>query len=39
LARWFVALILGPAYGPAVSVLYVLALVLPINAINSALIM
>jgi len=39
LARWFVALVLGPAYGPAVSVLYVLALVLPINAINSALIM
>jgi polysaccharide transporter, PST family len=39
LGRWFVAIILGPAYGPSVSVLYVLALVLPINSINSALIM
>ena len=39
LAHWFVTLVLGPAYGPSVSVLYILALVLPINAINSALIM
>ena len=39
LGRWFVALLLGPAYGPSVSVIHILALVLPINALNTALIM
>lgn len=39
LGRSFVAIFLGPAYGPSVPVLYVFALVLPINALNSALIM
>jgi PST family polysaccharide transporter len=39
LARPVVGLILGPSYGPSVSVLYVLAGVLPINAMNGALIM
>ena len=37
-ARSFVALVLGAAYGPSVSVLYVFALVLPVNALNTALI-
>jgi polysaccharide transporter, PST family len=38
-ARLLVTLILGPGYEPAVSVLYIFALLLPINAINTALIM
>jgi PST family polysaccharide transporter len=38
LARWLVSLILGPGYEPSVSVLYVFALVLPINTMNIALI-
>jgi polysaccharide transporter, PST family len=38
-ARWAVTIILGPTYDPSVSVLYVFALLLPINATNGALIM
>lgn len=38
-ARRLADLILGPAYGPSVSVLYIFALILPINALNTSLIM
>jgi PST family polysaccharide transporter len=38
-ARLIVTFILGPAYGVSVSVLHVMALVLAVNAVNSALIM
>ena len=38
-ARWAVSLILGPSFDASVSVLYVFALLLPLNALNTALIM
>jgi PST family polysaccharide transporter len=38
--RWLVVpIILGPGYEPSASVLYIFALLLPVNTINSALIM
>ena len=38
-ARWIVPLILGPNFEASVPVLYVFALILPLNALNTALIM
>lgn len=38
-ARWGVGIILGPGYEPASSVLYVFAIVMPVNFLNDALIM
>lgn len=39
LARWGVPVILGPGYEAAIPVLYVFAILMPVNSINSALIM
>jgi len=38
-ARWAATIILGPGYQASVTVLYVFVLLLPVNAINGALIM
>ncbi len=38
-ARWLVNVILGPGYQASVTVLYVFVFMLPVNAVNSALIM
>lgn len=38
-AHWAIFLILGPNFDASVSVLYVFALILPLNALNNALIM
>lgn len=39
LCRWGVSFVLGPGYESSIAVLYVFALVLPVNATNGALIM
>jgi PST family polysaccharide transporter len=39
LARVIVPLVLGPGYEPTIPVLYIFALLLPVNAVNNALIL
>src|SRR5205807_4690261 len=39
LCRWGVSFVLGPGYESSIAVLYVFALVVPVNATNGALIM